>query len=213
MFDLVESEGFYARTKRADAQRGLGLKRGFDILVAGALLPPLMLFALALALLNPLLNPGPVFFRQARMGQNCHPFVALKFRTMHGVDRGDRGAFDALEAGRVSRLGHLLRRLRIDELPQVINVLRGEMSMIGPRPDALAHAQAYLRSVPDYALRYRLRPGISGYAQIAVGYVDTREAVLRKVAADLHYLAHRSFRFDLWIAWRTLVVILRREGR
>lgn len=213
MFDFVNTAKTAVPPVETGLQPGLGLKRGFDVIVAAVLLVPLMVTMVGLAVLNPFFNPGPVFFRQRRMGQGCRPFVALKFRTMRGSDGAARGAFDEVETNRVSRLGHLLRGMRIDELPQIINVLRGEMSMIGPRPDALAHAEAYVRDVPGYVLRYRLRPGISGYAQTEVGYVETREALQRKVAADLYYLAHRSFRFDLWIAWRTVVVILRREGR
>ena len=195
---------------------GLGAKRCFDVAVALFLLGPLAVCYVTLAILNPFLNPGPVLFRHERMGEGCGSFVALKFRTMRtggGGNAQKRGAFDPLERGRVTSFGNFLRRSRIDELPQIINVLRAEMSMIGPRPDAYAHAQIYLREIPAYALRCRLRPGISGYAQTEVGYVDDRAGLEKKVAADIHYLVHRSFRFDLWIVWRTVVVILRRDGR
>jgi lipopolysaccharide/colanic/teichoic acid biosynthesis glycosyltransferase len=213
MFDGFEVAGLSpAVLAEPDDVQGLRLKRGFDVVVAGLLLLPLGLIALVLVVINPAFNKGPLIFRQERMGQGCRPFLAVKFRTMSGENGVVRGPYDAVEANRVSALGHVLRRLRIDELPQIVNVLRGEMSMIGPRPDAFAHACAYLRDVPGYADRYALRPGISGFAQTEVGYVETRADMWRKVAADLYYLRHRSFLLDMWIVWRTLVVVLRREG-
>ena len=213
MFDFLEDTGLPVTQGGVTPTQGPRVKRGVDLVLAGLLLVPLMAVALGLLVLNPFLNPGPVVFRQLRMGQGRQPFVAYKFRTMTGFDRGARGAFDAVEAARVTGFGRFLRRSRIDELPQIINVLRGEMSMIGPRPDAFAHAQQYLRDVPGYAQRCRLRPGISGYAQTEVGYVETRADLARKVAADLYYARHMSLRLDLWIVWRTLCVVLRREGR
>lgn len=184
----------------------------FDLLVSVVLLVPLACVTLLLALLNPIMNAGPVIFLQTRMGKNCRPFTAIKFRTMSPVIDSERGAFDALEADRISRLGHLLRKTRIDELPQIINVLRGEMSLIGPRPDSFDHAIVYLRDVPGYAQRHQVLPGISGYAQTEVGYVDDAEGVRDKVAADLYYLRHATLQFDLWITWRTLCVVLGCKG-
>jgi len=188
-------------------------KHVFDSSFALLLLLPLSLIALALLALNPLLNRGPLMHYQMRMGRAGRPFVALKFRTMVPSAMPTRGAFDALEEDRISQLGRLMRKLRIDELPQVINVLRAEMSLIGPRPDLYDHARVYLQSVPGYAARYQIMPGISGYAQTEVGYVDGIEGIERKVAADLYYIAHASLRFDLWITWRTLCVVIGRKGR
>lgn len=198
------------KTARATPVAG---KRLFDVCVALVLLPVLVGFAVALVVLNPFVNAGPLFFVQERMGRGCRPFHALKFRTMSVVNASSRGAFDPVEAERITPFGRALRRLRIDELPQILNVLRGEMSMIGPRPDAIAHARTYLQQVPFYADRYAIRPGISGYAQTEIGYVEGMAALRRKVAADLYYLDHASWRLDLWIVWRTLAVILGREGR
>jgi lipopolysaccharide/colanic/teichoic acid biosynthesis glycosyltransferase len=187
-------------------------KRGFDIVVAVILLAVLVPVALALILCNPFLNAGPLIYRQDRMGYQCRVFSAYKLRTMRAQTGLTRGAFDALERDRITLLGRVLRRARIDELPQIINVLRGEMSMIGPRPDSYDHACVYLREVAGYSARHAMRPGISGLAQTEVGYVDGLDGIRRKVAADLHYIAHASFRLDLWIAWRTLQVVLLRKG-
>lgn len=188
-------------------------KRIFDIILSATLLPVLLFAALALLVLNPFFNRGPLMYYQRRMGLAGHPFQAWKFRSMTPADVLSRGAYDGLEEDRISRMGHILRKSRIDELPQIINVLRGEMSLIGPRPDLYEHACVYLANVPGYAARHQIMPGISGFAQTEVGYVDGETGVQRKVAADLYYVVHASFRFDLWIAWRTLCVIFAREGR
>jgi lipopolysaccharide/colanic/teichoic acid biosynthesis glycosyltransferase len=191
----------------------LRYKRLMDILLSLLLMPALVCFVVALIILNPFLNIGPVIFRQARMGKDCRMFVAFKFRTMTQASGAARGPFEAVETARITPLGRFLRATRIDELPQIINVLRGEMSMIGPRPDAWDHARVYLCEVPAYAARYQVRPGITGYAQTEVGYVDSAQGLQRKLAADAYYITHLGPGLDLWIIWRTLVVVLRREGR
>ncbi|WP_341366849.1 sugar transferase [Yoonia sp. BS5-3] len=187
-------------------------KRIFDYALALCLLVPLVAFAALLLILNPFMNAGPLMFCQQRMGHHCKPFTALKFRSMLPADPAARGAFDALETDRITALGRLIRRSRIDELPQILNVLRGEMSLIGPRPDSYDHACVYLREIPGYAARHQVMPGISGFAQTEVGYVDGLEGVKRKVAADNYYIANASFWFDLWITWRTVYVVLARRG-
>ncbi len=184
----------------------------FDVVVSLVLLLPLVVVLAVLCLVNPFLNAGPLIFQQSRMGQDCRPFTAIKLRTMCVRAPVKRGAYDRLETDRIPALGRFLRRSRLDELPQIINVLRGEMSLIGPRPDALDHAVVYLKEVPDYHLRYQALPGISGYAQTEVGYVDGIEDLHRKIAADLYYIANASLRFDLWITWRTLCVVLGCKG-
>ena len=188
-------------------------KRIFDIAVALMLLPLLAVIAALLLVLNPLFNQGALTYRQTRMGLGGRPFTAFKFRTMRHAAAHTRGAFDGLEKDRISRLGGLLRRCRIDELPQVLNVLRRDMSLIGPRPDLYDHARVYQQQVPGYAARHQIMPGISGFAQTEVGYVDGIDGIRRKVAADLYYITHATFRFDLWIAWRTLCVIAGRKGQ
>ncbi len=187
-------------------------KRAFDIVGVLALMPVFFGVALFLVVVNPRSNPGPLFFRQDRMGRHCRPFQAWKFRSMVEAEAIDRGPFDALETHRITPLGRFLRRTRLDELPQVLNVLRGEMSLIGPRPDYLAHAIVYLREVPGYRERHAVRPGISGLAQVTHGYVDGLDGVHAKVAQDLRYIREASVATDLSIAWRTVLTVLRREG-
>lgn len=191
----------------------LGSKRLFDVGLSIFLLPVFAVVAIALVVLNPFLNRGPLMYYQRRMGLAGQPFQAWKFRTMMPAKTIVRGAFDGLEEDRIAHMGRILRKARIDELPQIINVLRGEMSLIGPRPDLYEHACIYMTTVPGYAARHQIMPGISGYAQTQVGYVDGEEGVQRKVAADLYYIGHANLRLDLWILWRTLCVIAAREGR
>ncbi|WP_246003897.1 sugar transferase [Histidinibacterium lentulum] len=188
------------------------IRRGADIVGSAVLAPVVGVVALALLALNPFWNPGPLFFRQPRMGRGCLPFMALKFRTMRPAEAVTRAADDPLEEDRITPLGRVLRKMRLDELPQVLNVLAGEMSLIGPRPDFYDHAVTYLASIPRYRQRHMIRPGISGLAQTEVGYVSSIRETRRKVSADLYYIQHASLRMDAWIVWRTLKVVLTRAG-
>lgn len=176
------------------------------------LLPVLGIICLVLLGLNPALNCGPLFYIQPRMGKDCRAFSAIKFRTMTPIGRILRSAEDPLEHDRITPLGRFLRRCRIDELPQILNVLRGEMSLIGPRPDYFHHARRYLRSVPGYRRRHDVRPGISGLAQTDLGYVDSTEGTRRKVALDLHYVEGLSFALDFYVFRRTLTTVFGRRG-
>ncbi|MCP3971102.1 MAG: sugar transferase [Rhodobacteraceae bacterium] len=187
-------------------------KRSFDIVASILLLPLLAFFALWLLLLNPFLNSGGLMFFQTRMGRNCRPFQAFKFRSMRKVDQVARSADCPLETDRITPLGGFMRKTRIDELPQILNVLRGEMSLIGPRPDYFAHAIHYIDEVPGYRERHCVRPGISGLAQTEIGYVESVDATRRKVTADLYYIHNFGFRLEAWIVWRTFAVILGRAG-
>jgi len=187
-------------------------KRAFDFVGALLLLGAMLPVSLVLLVVNPIYNRGPLFFVQARMGKNCESFRAFKFRSMLPAENVARGAFDLLEANRITPLGNLLRKSRIDELPQAINVLRGEMSLIGPRPDYFDHACIYLDQVPGYRERHCVRPGITGLAQTEIGYAEGIETVRKKVAADLAYIHNRSIKLDLWITLRTIKVMVLRQG-
>lgn len=183
-------------------------KRGFDIALGLALLPLLALVALALLLLNPAFNRGPLFYTHARMGQGLVPFTMVKFRSMTAAAEIARGANDPVEAHRITRLGGLLRTLRLDELPQVLNVLRGEMSLIGPRPDYAPHALAHAQTLRGYEQRYRVRPGISGLAQVRQGYTHDKTGARGKLRYDLRYIRHAGFRMETYILLRTLRTVL-----
>lgn len=187
-------------------------KRSFDILVSIALLPGLVGAILVLLVLNPFHNQGSIFFVQKRMGRGCKGFQAIKFRSMRKATQITRSADDPLEVDRITPLGHFLRKSRLDELPQILNVLMGHMSLIGPRPDYIDHAEEYLQTIPGYRERHMVRPGISGLAQTELGYIEGTTATRRKVQADLYYITHRSIGLELWIFWRTLSVVARRAG-
>lgn len=146
------------------------------------------------------------------MGLGCKPFKAIKFRSMRVAAKAGRSANDPLELDRITPLGRILRKSRFDELPQVLNVLRGDMSLIGPRPDYIHHARRYIRTIPGYRERHLVRPGISGLAQTEYGYVQGDEATRCKVRYDLFYIRNASVALELWIFWRTIRVVSNRQG-
>lgn len=184
------------------------VKRAVDIVAALFAIQLVLFVAAALLVLNPLANPGPLLFRQRRMGQDGRPFMLVKFRTM-SVGPADVRPHDApLEVDRITPLGHILRKYRIDELPNFLNVLRGEMSVVGPRPDALDHAWIYAQVVPHYRDRYVQKPGITGLAQVRSGYADTARAVCRKARYDKFYGRRASLWLDLFILRKTVGVVL-----
>ena len=161
---------------------------------------------------------GPVFFRQKRLGANNLPFDLLKFRPMF-VEQTDPLGRQLTRAGdpRITRVGRFLRRASLDELPQLINVLRGEMSLVGPRPHALAATAAgvsYARAISEYPIRHRVKPGMSGWAQVNGwrGETTTIEQIRRRVEHDLYYVENWSLTFDLLILGRTVFAVLSRAN-
>lgn len=185
----------------------LAVKRAFDVLVSIAALPVLAVLVLTLLILNPLWNPGPLFFVQTRMGRACRPFPAIKFRTMRPARRILRGPDDPVESDRITPLGQFLRRSRIDELPQFLNVLAGHMSLIGPRPDYWEHAIHYLDVIPGYRQRHLVRPGISGLAQVDGGYAEGVDATIAKTRLDLRYIRQSGLAMELYVLRRTAHVV------
>jgi putative colanic acid biosynthesis UDP-glucose lipid carrier transferase len=168
-------------------------------------LPLMLLVALAIKLEG----AGPVFFRQLRFGFNNNPITVLKFRTMVAEAAKDPFARQARrDDPRVTRVGRFLRKTSLDELPQLINVLKGDMSLVGPRPHAIAHNEYYAEIIDGYLRRHRVKPGITGWAQVngLRGETATVQAMHERVIHDLYYIENWSLRFDLWILLRTLVV-------
>lgn len=187
-------------------------KRFFDIVMCLLLAPVMIVTSIILLVVNPSKNKGPLFYVQTRMGKDCKPFRAIKFRSMTCATEISRGANDPLETDRITKLGRFLRRSRLDEVPQIINVLKGDMSLVGPRPDYIVHAEEYVGTIAGYKERHAVRPGISGYAQTEVGYVESTDGTREKVAADLFYIANRSIRLEAWIVWRTIQTVVCRGG-
>lgn len=187
------------------------VKRVWDLGLAVLTLPFMIPFLSLVALLIRLDSPGPVLFRQERMGYRGKSFRMFKFRTMReSGERGDErtAAMTQADDARITRLGRHLRKYRIDELPQVINILKGEMSWIGPRPEAVPLSLWYEQELPFYRYRHIVRPGITGWAQVKQGHVAQVEDVLWKLQYDFYYIKNFSFWLDLLIVARTLRTIL-----
>jgi exopolysaccharide biosynthesis polyprenyl glycosylphosphotransferase len=181
-------------------------KRVFDLIIAGAALTVLTPVLALIALLIRLDSPGPVFFRQRRYGFNQQMFRIIKFRTMTTLDDGDIVRQACHNDHRITRIGRWLRRWNIDELPQLINVLRGDMSLVGPRPHALSHDREYEQRVALYARRHNVKPGITGWAQVngLRGEIDTDDKLRRRIDYDLYYIDNWSLLFDLKILLYTV---------
>jgi len=162
--------------------------------------------------LNPILNSGPLFYIQDRMGKDCKLFRVIKFRSMSQTDKVLRTHTDPIEHDRITTLGHFIRKIRLDELPQIINIIKGDMSLIGPRPDYYMHAQEFLLCVDGYRLRHKLRPGITGLSQIRLGYAEGIQETQLKSDIDNYYIENISFLLEIKILFGTIIVILRGGG-
>jgi Undecaprenyl-phosphate glucose phosphotransferase len=180
-------------------------KRLFDIAVAATALVLLAPLLALIAVLIKLDGPGPVFFRQRRSGYNLSEFRIWKFRTMSVIEDGDSFVQARPGDARVTRVGKFLRRWNLDELPQLLNVLAGEMSIVGPRPHAVAHDREFEKRIAAYPRRLNVRPGITGWAQVNGfrGVTDTEEKMSRRVEHDLYYVDNWSLMFDVYIVLLT----------
>lgn len=184
-------------------------KRGVDIGVSAAgliALAPIMAVAVALVRLS---SPGPVFFHQNRVGLHGRLFTVTKLRTMYVDASGQRHGAERPE---VTRAGYWLRRLHLDELPQLLLILRGDMSLVGPRPKRADQARQLERSVPLYRARYSVRPGLTGWAQIRFRYARSHDDEMAKLRYDLYYIKHRSLLLDISILVRTAAQVLGMRG-
>ena len=204
---LLRADGFAAGPLYAPA------KRIADVVVSlGLLLLTLPLMAIT-ALLIKLDSPGPVFYRQLRAGQFGTPFTLFKFRSMSvDAEAGGQPRWAQQQDPRVTRVGSIIRLLRIDELPQLLNVLRGEMSMVGPRPERPHFVEQLAQIIPFYHERSYVAPGITGWAQVNFPYGASVEDAREKLAYDLYYVKNRNLLLDLLILFGTVRVILFREG-
>jgi sugar transferase (PEP-CTERM system associated) len=204
---LIYGQGFAQDTAR------MIIKRLFDLVGAGALLllalPVVLLTAIAIRLES----RGPVVYRQERVGQGGRTFTCMKFRSMR-VDAEKDGVARWAQAQdpRVTRIGNFIRKLRIDELPQLINVLRGEMSLVGPRPERPSFVAQLKESIRFYDVRHSVKPGLTGWAQVRYTYGASVEDASRKLQFDLYYVKNHSLFLDLLILVETVRVVLFREG-
>jgi len=187
------------------------VKRLSDILLAAVILVVLSPLMLAIAIGVKLSSPGPVLFRQRRYGLDGKEIVVYKFRSMTVCEDGDVIRQATRDDRRVTRLGGFLRRTSLDELPQFINVLQGRMSVVGPRPHAIAHNEMYRKLITGYMVRHKVKPGITGWAQVngCRGETEVLDKMQARIDFDLQYLRNWSLKLDLMIVARTALIVLR----
>ncbi|HEX8787307.1 MAG TPA: undecaprenyl-phosphate glucose phosphotransferase [Telluria sp.] len=190
------------------------IKRASDIALASTILLLLAPLMLVIALAVKLSSPGPAIFRQRRYGLYGEGIMVYKFRSMTVMENGDQVVQAQRNDQRVTRVGAFLRRTSLDELPQFINVLQGRMSIVGPRPHAVAHNEQYRKLIKGYMLRHKVKPGITGWAQVngLRGETATLDKMEARIQYDLDYLRNWSLWLDLWIVLRTVKVVLTREN-
>lgn len=213
--------------------RGELLNRAVNVLVAGTALVVLLPLLVVVGLAVKLTSPGPIFYRQTRVGEDRRwryrgapalydrrardfggrVFTIYKFRSMRTDAEARSGAvWAAADDPRITRVGRIIRKLRIDELPQLLNVVLGDMNIVGPRPERPGIVAQLWRTIPEYQMRQRARPGITGWAQINHAYDASIEDVRTKVRYDLEYLERQSLGVDLAIMLKTLPVMIFRRG-
>jgi exopolysaccharide biosynthesis polyprenyl glycosylphosphotransferase len=188
-------------------------KRGLDVFVAVIGMIVFLILLPFLALLIRLDSPGEIFYSQERMGLNGRIFRIYKFRSMRADAEAATGAvFSHKGDTRVTKVGRLMRKTRLDELPQIINILRGDMSIVGPRPERPEHIKRLTEKIPFYRTRLTIRPGLTGWAQVRYNYGSTDEDALIKLQYDLYYIRHQSLAIDLNIMVRTIGKVLKMSG-
>ena len=186
----------------------LTIKRIIDIVMIIATLPVTIPVLLITALLIKLESKGPVFFWQERVGTFGKPFNMLKLRSMTTDSEKEGSQFASSTDKRVTKVGRVIRKMRIDEIPQLWNVLKGEMSIIGPRPEQVSFVNKFNKSIPNYSDRHVVAPGITGLAQTVQGYVDDENGTVVKLKYDLEYIKNMSFIMDMKIVYRTIYTIM-----
>jgi putative colanic acid biosynthesis UDP-glucose lipid carrier transferase len=190
------------------------LKRVSDVVLASLILVAIAPLLAAIAIGVKLSSPGPILFKQRRYGLDGRQIVVYKFRSMSVLDDGDVVRQATRDDSRVTRFGALLRRSSLDELPQFVNVLQGRMSVVGPRPHAVAHNELYRKLIRGYMIRHKVRPGITGLAQVNGfrGETETVDKMKARIEYDLMYLRRWSLLLDLQIVLKTVLVVLRKQN-
>jgi exopolysaccharide biosynthesis polyprenyl glycosylphosphotransferase len=186
----------------------LNIKRVLDIVTIIAVLPFVAVLMVVTALAIKLESSGSVFFWQKRVGMNGKTFNMLKFRSMTSDSEQNGSQFAQSNDMRVTRVGKFIRKFRIDETPQLWNVLKGDMSIIGPRPEQESFVNEFNQTIPNYSLRHLVRPGITGLAQTEQGYVADADGTVTKLKYDLYYINNLSFMTDVQITLKTIYTIL-----
>ena len=203
---LIFSEGFHA------SRLSYFFKRGLDIFLSLFGLVVSLPLTLPIAMLIKLESAGPIFYTQERVGEHGNSFRVIKFRSMRQDAEKDGAVWAVKNDSRVTRIGNFIRKVRIDEIPQMWNVLKGEMSFVGPRPERPVFVEKLTETIPYYSLRHSAKPGISGWAQVCYPYGASEEDALRKLEYDLYYIKNQSIFIDLLVVFRTVKIVLFQKG-
>jgi sugar transferase (PEP-CTERM system associated) len=203
---LIYAEGFRMSTTQQLLRRLLSVAVSFVALIICLPFIPFIILAVRLS------SPGPIFFSQTRVGYRGQLFTAYKFRTMREDAEAQGAAWATKDDPRVTSIGRFMRSSRLDEIPQLWNVLRGDMAFVGPRPERPEFVQWLSKEIPFYDLRHMLRPGITGWAQVRYRYGASLEETKRKLEYDLYYIKHHSIGLDLLIMFETIKTIVLRRG-
>jgi len=190
----------------------IGLKRVTDFLITLLLLPFILVVSALVALAIKVDSPGPIFFSQNRIGYKNKPFLMFKFRSMHSAPQHTDPEFAPQADQRITRIGRILRRNRLDEVPQFWNVLKGEMSIVGPRPEQSQFVDRFSKTIPFYDLRHTVRPGITGWAQVMTGYASNEDQTRTKLEYDFFYIKHLNIWVDMLVLIRTFKTVLLGRG-
>ncbi len=206
------AEGWEISAPLLEVARWLPGKRVFDVVVTLVTAPIWITLGVFAGVFVRFASPGPAIFKQRRIGHRGQPFTMLKFRTMD-LDAEDGGPKFAKENDtRLIRGGRFLRKSRLDEIPQLVNVLTGDMSLVGPRAEQIPFVRAFRKQIPFYDHRHLVRPGITGWAQVSYGYADDHADTMEKLTYDLYYIKHMSPVFDLRVLARSFLIVLTGRG-
>lgn len=199
-------------TQAPSRRRHHTVKRLCDLTVASGGLLLLLPLIGALAAAVAVDSPGPAFYRQERLGRDRKPFLMVKLRTMHAKAEPDGARLTVENDPRITRVGRFLRRYHLDELPQLWNVVRGEMSLVGPRPERRVFADRISAQAPEYERLFGLRPGLTSLGMVCFGYASTTDEMIERMKFDLHYLDNTGFGQDMKILIQTLKTVVTGKG-
>jgi sugar transferase (PEP-CTERM system associated) len=203
---FIYSEGFRVKPSQQIARRLVS-----TLAAATGLLLFLPFFPIVVLMVR-LSSPGPIFFRQTRVGMGGRPFTVYKFRTMRTDAEASGAKWAQLNDPRATKIGNFMRKVRLDEVPQLGNVLLGDMGFVGPRPERPEFVPELAEKIPYFDLRHMIRPGLTGWAQVRYGYGATLEQAREKLEYDLYYIKHMTLGLDLLIMFETIKTIVRRRG-
>ncbi|MBL8187382.1 MAG: TIGR03013 family PEP-CTERM/XrtA system glycosyltransferase [Acidobacteria bacterium] len=189
------------------------IRRLFNLMVALIAILVSLPIALLAAIVIKLDSPGPIFYTQERVGKNGRTFKIIKFRSMRQDAEKDGAQWAAERDPRITRVGNFLRKTRVDEIPQFLNILVGEMSFVGPRAERPVFVEQLTEQIPFYSQRHLVEPGLTGWAQVNYGYGSSVEDAVQKLQYDLYYIKNVSLLFDIWIMFKTIKVVLFGYGR